>query len=199
MIASLTGTVSQLHSGSLVLEVSGVGYLVAITSKTSKSLILNQQVKLHTSLIIREDAHSLFGFLSTEELEAFDLLRSVSGVGPKSALGVLTELSVDQIGNAVQAESDDVFRAVTGIGPKTAKLIVLTLAGKIMGDTALPSSNSSSETQAVVVALVGLGWSEPAAKNAVAQVAELASGRQEVLKLALKYLSSSSAKKGSGS
>jgi Holliday junction DNA helicase RuvA len=199
MIASLTGTVSQLHSGTLVVDVSGVGYLVAITSNTSKSLKLNQQVKLHTSLIIREDAHSLFGFLSTEELDTFDLLRSVSGVGPKSALGVLSELSVDQIGNAVQSESDAVFRAVSGIGPKTAKLIVLTLAGKIMGDTALGSNNSTSETQEVVGALIGLGWSEQVAKNAVAQVVELASGKEEVLKLALKYLSSSSAKKGSGS
>ena len=197
MIASLSGIVTQLNQSTAVVEVSGIGYLVSITSSTSKTMKLGESVKLHTSMIVREDSHSLFGFLDSLELEAFDLLRSVSGVGPKSALGVLSELTVDQIGSAVQSESDGVFRAVSGIGPKTAKLIVLTLAGKISGVSTNSLRSATSETSEVVAALVGLGWSEQVAKAAVSEVASFAKDKQETLKLALKYLASSSSKKGS--
>ena len=198
MIASLSGIISQLNSSTLIVEVSGVGYLVSITSKTSNALKLGESVKLHTSLIIREDSHALFGFLTTDELDAFDLLRSVSGVGPKSALGVLGELSVEEIGAAVQGEVDAVFRAVSGIGPKTAKLIVLTLTGKISGNVANAKSAAGVETEEVVSALMGLGWSESISRNAVSEVSGFAKDKQEILKLALKFLASSSAKKGSG-
>ena len=197
MIASLSGIITQLNQSTTVIEVSGIGYLVSIAASTSKTLKVGESVKLHTSMIIREDSHSLFGFLDPEELEAFDLLRSVSGVGPKSALGILSELTVAEIASAVQSESDQVFRAVSGIGPKTAKLIVLTLAGKIFGDSTDLKPGATSETEEVVGALVGLGWSEQIARGAVSEVSALTKDKQEVLKLALKYLASSSSRKGS--
>lgn len=195
MIASLSGNIIHLTQSSLVIEAAGVGYVVSITPETAKSLKVGQSTKLFTSMIVREDSHSLFGFLAFEELETFDLLRSVTGVGPKSALGVLAELRVDEIANAVSNESDSVFRAVTGIGPKTAKLIVLTLAGKFKFSKLAGENSSFIESTEVINALVGLGWSEQLAKTAVSEVSELASGKDEKLKLALQYLATT---KGSG-
>ncbi len=195
MIASISGNIIHLTQSSLVIEAAGVGYVVSITPETAKSLKVGQSTKLFTSMIVREDSHSLFGFLAFEELETFDLLRSVTGVGPKSALGVLTELRVDEIANAVSNESDSVFRAVTGIGPKTAKLIVLTLAGKFKFSKLAGENSSFIESTEVINALVGLGWSEQLAKTAVSEVSELAAGKDEKLKLALQYLATT---KGSG-
>ena len=107
----------------------------------------------------------------------FDLLRGVSGVGPKSALGVLATLSPDQIASAVATEDDAPFRKVSGIGPKTAKLIVVSLAGKILAPNSGVSfapTPANSTSQNVVAALVGLGWNERVAIQAVDEVVESA-------------------------
>lgn len=160
MIASLFGTVMALESNSLVLDVSGVGYLVQITSPTSRDVSEGRSLLLHTSLVVREDGFTLFGFLTQGEQKAFELLRSVTGVGPKSALAVLSELSVEQVFDAVAQENDSVFKAVTGIGPKTAKLISVTLAGRLGVKTSVNSYTSKDELATVVAALTGLGWSE---------------------------------------
>jgi Holliday junction DNA helicase RuvA len=124
VIASLTGTVFSLTQHQLVIDVAGVGYQVFVTPQTSSQLRLGESARLHTALIVREDAFTLFGFSNLEELEMFDLLRSVTGVGPKSALGILASLTADQIRVAVLSEDDAAFRSVSGIGPKTAKLIL---------------------------------------------------------------------------
>ncbi len=131
MIASLTGTVQTIHPNSVVLDVNGVGYLVNVTPALSASLQLGEGLLVQTAMIVREDAMTLFGFTDVEQLNLFELLRSVSGVGPKSALAIVSALSSDQIFDAVSAEDDLVFKSVPGIGPKTAKLIVVTLAGKV--------------------------------------------------------------------
>ncbi|MFS0733063.1 Holliday junction branch migration protein RuvA [Microbacterium sp. 1P10UB] len=176
MISTLRGTAVHIEPDAVVLDVGGVGFTVAVTPQVSRSAHLGQTLHLHTQLIVREDAFSLFGFSSREELVVFVQLLSVSGVGPKSALGVLSGLSVDQIAEAVAADDDAPFRRVSGIGPKTAKLIVVQLAGKL----APPRSTSSPDASPDIVvqvtqALVGLGWSERVAAEAVAGVAEDAS------------------------
>lgn len=176
MIASLTGTVQSLALTHAVIDVSGVGYLVSITPATSQTLRVGSAAMLHTALIVREDAFSLFGFATTDELEMFDLLRSVTGVGPKSALAILAQLSADQIRVAVQTENDAAFKAVSGIGPKTAKLISVTLAGKlkgVIGTTAVAGATQSAAADLtnIVTALQGLGWSERQAADAVREVA----------------------------
>src|SRR5690606_21348703 len=89
------------------------------------------EATVHTALVVREDELSLYGFESTEALAVFDLLRGVSGVGPKSAMNVLGVLTPAQLAAAVAAEDDAAFRKVSGVGPKTAKLIILSLAGKL--------------------------------------------------------------------
>ena len=101
MIASLSGKVSAKTSGSLVLEVSGVGYQVLVPGSISSDVSVGQRLSLFTSLVVREDAFTLFGFVEAEQLTLFDQLRGVSGVGPKTALAALSNLSAAQIANAV--------------------------------------------------------------------------------------------------
>ncbi|MCR2811058.1 MULTISPECIES: Holliday junction branch migration protein RuvA [unclassified Microbacterium] len=178
MISSLRGRAAHVETDSLVLEVGGVGLTIAVTPHVAAATDVGDEVSLHTHLIVREDALSLFGFESRDELLVFTQLLSVTGVGPKSALGVLAALSVTQIADAVASDDDAPFRRVSGIGPKTAKLIVVQLAGKI----AAPSPSGAGRRDAapdvaaqVMQALVGLGWNERAAAEAVSAAAEQAS------------------------
>lgn len=174
MISSLHGTVLHTSSDHVVIDVGGVGFSVAVPGDVAHTATVGERLQLHTSLIVREDALSLYGFARRDELEIFGLLISVTGVGPKSALGVLSHLTVDQIAEAVTAEDDAPFRRVSGIGPKTAKLIVVQLAGKVQARVASApvGAAASAVTDQVAAALVGLGWSERVAAEAAAQTAE---------------------------
>jgi len=174
-------------NGQVVIEVAGVGYLVHTTSSTVDSLSEGDSTSFHTSLVVREDAFTLFGFISKSELDVFELLRSVNGVGPKSALSILNQMSVEQIAQAVAEESDAAFKAVSGVGAKTAKLITLTLSGKMAAPSSKGAPSNQSETS--VNALVGLGWSERQARDAVHEVGNPGMTDKELLKAALKTLS----------
>jgi Holliday junction DNA helicase RuvA len=171
VIASLRGICRFLNLNQCVVDVNGVGYLVAITPNTSVSLSEGAEVEFLTSMIVREDAMQLFGFLTEEERSTFELLRSVSGVGPKSALAVLSGLSVNQIAESVASQNDSTFRAISGIGPKTAKLICISLAGKI-GVTSINEGEKTTirSTDAVLEALIGLGWTNKLAEVTVKRV-----------------------------
>jgi Holliday junction DNA helicase RuvA len=182
MIASLTGTVTAVTLSSVVLEVSGVGYLVSVAPKHALELSVGSEAKLSTALIVREDAFQLFGFRDQRELALFDLLRTVTGVGPKSALAVVGSVGPDEIANAVAHEDDAVFRRVSGIGPKTAKLITVTLAGKLQ-------ATSSAISADLVSALLGLGFTEANAREALRSAA--GESDAEKLRSALVLLSSS--------
>ncbi|MFB7250705.1 Holliday junction branch migration protein RuvA [Microbacterium sp. NPDC056234] len=177
MISSLHGVVLHATSDQVVIEVGGVGFSVAVPADVAHTARVGERLQLHTSLIVREDALSLFGFAERDELEIFGLLLGVTGVGPKSALGVLSHLTVDQIAEAVTAEDDAPFRRVSGVGPKTAKLIVLQLAGKVHAPApaARVGSVAPDVADQVTAALVGLGWSEKVAVEAAAQTLEQAS------------------------
>jgi Holliday junction DNA helicase RuvA len=186
VIASLTGEVSSSSNGQVVLDVSGVGYLINTTAAVSNSLGQGQRVRFVTSLVVREDAMTIFGFLESEQLEVFELLRSVTGVGPKSALAILAELGVEQIAQAVSQESDETFKSVSGIGAKTSKLIVLSLSGKIGSAS---SGKDFSSLESAVIGLIGLGWSERESRDALAKVASPDRSDKELLKAALQLLS----------
>ena len=170
MISSLRGRVLSAAGSSVVIEVGGVGFHVNTTPALALASREGSELAVQTSLVVREDALTLFGFASRAELEVFELLIGVTGVGPKSALGVLSALSPDQIAEAVQGDDDAVFRKVSGIGPKTAKLITLSLAGKLVarpsGPTAAPVV-TGGVAESVLAALTGLGWSERVAAEAV--------------------------------
>ncbi|MCU1597745.1 MAG: Holliday junction branch migration protein RuvA [Glaciihabitans sp.] len=170
MISSVRGTVLAIAGPAVIIEVGGVGLAVQVTPQHAASLRVGSEASVRTALIVREDDLSLFGFVDADELTVFDALRGVTGVGPKSAMGVLAAMDPSQIAAAVNAEDDAAFRKVSGIGPKTAKLIVVSLAGKL---AISPTSNRSSTgkpssvSDSVLVALVGLGWNERAASQAV--------------------------------
>jgi Holliday junction DNA helicase RuvA len=175
MISSLRGRAAHVDTDSLIVEVAGVGLTVAVTPHIAAATDVGDEVHLHTTLIVREDALSLFGFESRDELIVFTQLLSVTGVGPKSALGVLAALSVAQIAEAVAADDDAPFRRVSGIGPKTAKLIVVQLAGKVVAPRSAPATRTDAApgvAAQVTQALIGLGWSERAASEAVASAVQ---------------------------
>jgi Holliday junction DNA helicase RuvA len=160
-----------------VIEVGGVGFSVQVTPDHALTMRTGEQVRVVTALIVREDSLQLFGFAQSEQLQVFELLTAVSGVGPKSAMGVLAVLSPEQIARAVADEDDAAFRAVSGIGPKTAKLIVLSLTGKLAAikprsAASTPGGSRSSTNDSVLVALVGLGWPEKTAGEAIRMVVE---------------------------
>ena len=171
MISSVRGPVLSALGSTVVIEVGGIGLALQVTPTTALSVRIGDEARLATTLIVREDSLTLYGFPAAEELAVFELLVGVTGVGPKSALGVLAVLAPNQIALAVQAEDDAVFRKVSGIGPKTAKLIVLSLAGKVAVSSGAASTTrpagSTSVAASVKAALIGLGWSERVAAQAV--------------------------------
>lgn len=169
MISSLRGTVLAAAGTSVVIEVGGVGLSVQVTPQLALLLRVGYEASIRTALIVREDDLALYGFAEADELVVFDLLRGVTGVGPKSALGVLAAMSPGEVSSAVAREDDAAFRKVSGIGPKTAKLIVVSLAGKlaITSARAQAEARPSSVSDNVTVALVGLGWQERVAMQAV--------------------------------
>ena len=191
MIAHLTGSVLRRKAGQLVLNVSGVGYLVNVTPEVYQASFTQSEFSLHIAHIIREDAQILFGFLEEEELETFNMLCTVNGVGPKSAMSVLAHLGVSGVSQAVATADDGMFKSVSGIGPKTAKLIVLTLTGKLVTGEISNSSSTGSQLS-VVSALVGLGYQEKLARAAVESVLKQGAdlSESELLKSALSNLSS---------
>ncbi|WBU38681.1 Holliday junction branch migration protein RuvA [Homoserinibacter sp. YIM 151385] len=197
MISSVRGTVLSSLGSSVVVEVGGVGLRIAVTPQHALGLRQGAEAVLHTALIVREDDLSLFGFATPEELAVFDLLRGVTGVGPKSALGVLAELSPEAVAAAVAGEDDAAFRRVSGIGPKTAKLITVSLAGKLVVSRSAAAAGGAGAApvadEAVVEALIGLGWAEKPARAAVGEVVERAGDADRVsvpalLRLALAEL-----------
>jgi Holliday junction DNA helicase RuvA len=178
VISSLRGRVLRAAGNSVVIEVGGVGFHVNSTPALALASREGDEITVHTSLIVREDALTLFGFATRDELEVFELLIGVTGVGPRSALGVLSALSPEQVAAAVQADDDAVFRKVSGIGPKTAKLITVSLAGKLVASPTRPAPATVATggvAESVLAALTGLGWSERVAAEAVEETMAAAS------------------------
>jgi Holliday junction DNA helicase RuvA len=178
MISSVRGTVLSVAGTSVVVEVGGVGLALQITPQHALGLRVGSEATLRTALIVREDDLSLFGFVDGDELAVFDALRGVTGVGPKSAMGVLAVMDPGHIAQAIALEDDAAFRKVSGIGPKTAKLIVISLAGKLfISPTARRPAPTpvTSVADNVLIALIGLGWNERVAAQAVDDAVAVAS------------------------
>lgn len=177
MISSLRGRVLTAAGNAVVIEVGGVGFHVNTTPALALASREGHELAVHTSLIVREDALTLFGFATRAELDVFELLIGVTGVGPKSALGVLSAMSPTDVARAVQDDDDAAFRRVSGIGPKTAKLITVSLAGKLVAAAVAPAGvpvATGGVADDVLAALTGLGWSEKLAGEALAETLESA-------------------------
>ena len=131
MIYSLKGIVQELNPTSVILDVNGVGYFVGISLQTSEKLLLSKETFLNIQQIIREDAHLLFGFNTILEKQMFNLLISVNGVGPVSAIIMLSSLNLEEIANAVLSNNSLLLQKVKGIGTKTAERIIVDLRDKV--------------------------------------------------------------------
>jgi Holliday junction DNA helicase RuvA len=191
MIAHLSGRVLSVMPDSIVVAVGGVGLRVYVPAPLRDSLRAGEAVALHTQLIVRQDALTLFGFDTSESRDYFDLLLSVDGIGPKSALAVLSTLAPDAIRRAVFHEQAEVFTRVSGVGKRTAQKILLYLQDKLpkvegMGQV-LPVSDTDTE---VIEALTTLGYSLVEAQAALQFIARDAPDDVETrLRLALQYFS----------
>jgi Holliday junction DNA helicase RuvA len=173
MIASLRGIILQLNPpDALVLEVSGVGFKVSVPASVFDELDgVGRTAFLHTQLIVREDALSLYGFTHEDQRALFDLLLTVQGVGPKLALAVLSSLSPDVLRRAVAQEQPEIFARVKGVGKKTAEKIVFTLKDKLAGEMTLAGITSVSDVDTeVIAALTTLGYSIVEAQAALQSI-----------------------------
>ncbi|GAB6937810.1 Holliday junction branch migration protein RuvA [Isoptericola variabilis] len=178
MIASLTGTVTHVTLERAVLDVGGVGYLVHATPGTLAGLRVGERAQLHTTLVVREDSMTVFGFAEADEREVFETAQSVSGVGPRIALAMLAVLTPDALRRAVASEDLAALRRVPGVGPKSAQRLVLELSGKLGAPTsdgavvpdAPPVAAGDPARDQVVEALVGLGWAAKIAQDTVDRV-----------------------------
>ncbi len=192
MIARLRGRLVEVLPDGAVIDVGGVGYRVFLTPKALAALPRGEEVLVHTVTYVREDALSLYGFLSADERRAFELLLGASGVGPKLALALLSVHSPDALRRAVSAGDVDALTLVPGIGRKGAARLMLELKGKL-GDGApdLPADPAARPAYAEVrEALAALGYAPAEVKAALEALPEDAGAlpTQELLRLALRGL-----------
>lgn len=131
MISLITGNVRSIHDERLIVEVGGVGLSVLVNSSTSAGVTMGSQITLFTVLVVREDSLTLFGFLSDEARSLFELVQTVSGIGPKVALSILGALSPEDLGRAIATEDIATIERVPGIGRKGAQRMILELKGKL--------------------------------------------------------------------
>lgn len=160
MIAQLTGTVRHLTTEKVVLEVGGVGYAISLTPRTSLQIVMGSALTLSTTLVVREDSLTLFGFLDPNERDIFETLQSVTGIGPKVALAITGALTPDELAHAIAAEDIKTIEKVPGIGKKGAQRLILELKGKLVSDSApqITSAHLGVRDQ-LLAALTGLGFS----------------------------------------
>ena len=190
MIASIEGTVIQIFDDSVVINVSGVGFKVFVTAETARRAEIHRSMALFTYLVVREDALTLFGFETDDEKELFSLLLGTNGVGPRTALMILSTLSLELIKNSIIQEKADVFNRVPGVGKKTAQSIILHLQGKIQKTTTVTGVMITDIDEDVIAALTGLGYSIVEAQAALQMIEKDAPEDLETrLRQALKYFS----------
>ncbi|QEY23877.1 Holliday junction branch migration protein RuvA [Neisseria animalis] len=192
MISRLTGKLIEKTPPQIVIDVGGVGYEVDVSMQTFYSLPpLNETVQLYTQLVVREDAHLLFGFASAAERATFRQLVKVSGIGAKTALGILSAMSADELAQAVAEEDIKRLSSAPGIGKKTAERMVLELRGKLVAQTVtdglFATSQEADETADILSTLLALGYNEREAKAAVKGIPK-GTDVGEGVRLALKNL-----------
>lgn len=200
MIALVKGELLEIEEDKVIVETGGIGYSIFVSGATLTKLPTEgREVKLYTYLNVKEDAMQLYGFLTKDELRVFKLIIGVSGIGPKGGLGILSQLSPDDLRFAVASKDIKAISAAPGIGKKTAEKLILELKDKLSIEEVLNhSEKESSESQAVVSyevqsdavqALTALGYGSTEALKAVKQVtAGEDMSVEEILKKALKHL-----------
>ena len=191
MISRLNGRLIEKNPTDLLIECSGVGYEVKISLNTFSVLSDQEAVVLHTKLIIREDAHTLYGFATKEEREMFTHLISVSGIGPNTAIIMLSSMTPDEIAQAILTEDVARIQKVKGIGLKTAQRVIIDLKGKVskmeLGTENIFSSNNRNRFDALN-ALVSLGFDKKSAEKVLDKTDTGTQTVEELIKEALRQL-----------
>lgn len=188
MIALLSGTVVSVHPSAVILAAGGIGYHVYTTPSIIADVREGKEMTFHTYLHVREDELSLYGFATERERDFFTLLLSAPGVGPKSALGVLTIASVDTIIRAITSGDPTLLTKVSGIGKKTAERVVVELRERLEKTHPELAGQGNTVHADVVSALTGLGCSPSQAREIVRHLPENMENAEEGIKLALKML-----------
>jgi holliday junction DNA helicase RuvA len=187
MFGSITGEVQYKGIGYVILDVHGVGYKISVTPTVLLALKKGQEASLVTLTYVREDQITLYGFETVPELEFFEMLISVSGVGPKSALGIMSLATLTMIKSAIVSEDASVFTKVSGVGRKTAERVIVELKGKLKDES--DNSPVAREHSDALDALVALGYTERQAREGLKAVPSGVDNLQEKIKLALRDLS----------
>lgn len=188
MIGKLKGKIDLIRDDYLFLDVNGVGYRVYASDVTLGRVAKKEEVELFIHTNVKEDHIKLYGFETMEELTLFEMLLSISGVGPKAGLGILTIASPGTIRNAIAKEDSSILTRVSGIGKKTAERVILELKSKIDD---LPGKSTEKEAvmdQEVVDALIAMGYSASEAREALKAVPKEIEEISEKIKLALKAM-----------
>ena len=198
MYSYINGTIEELYLDHIVIDNNNIGYRINVSSNTLKDLQLGNMAKIYTKLIVREDDMSLCGFSTKEELEMFELLTSVSKIGPKVGLGILSFASPRQLGAYIVSEDIAKMSKAPGVGKKTAERIILELKDKIdkqnieFEPTLLSQTPVAVSQDEAVDALIALGYSTAEAKEAVDKCKKTGLNTEDIIKKSLSYLMSQS-------
>jgi Holliday junction DNA helicase RuvA len=192
MIAQLQGKLIEKNATNLVIDCNGVGYDVKISLNTYSIIGSEEFTKVYTQFIVREDAQLLYGFATKEEREMFNLLISVSGIGPNTAMIMLSSLVPNEIAHAIQVEDVRTIQSIKGIGAKTAQRVIIDLKDKVLkfsfGEEILPVGHNTNKFDALT-ALVSLGFDKKNAEKALDRIIQSGNENvEELIKGALKIL-----------
>jgi len=173
MITHLNGRLVEKTPTSIVVECNGVGYEIKISLNTYSAIGSDEALKIYTQFVVREDAQILYGFIEKEEREMFNFLVSVSGIGPSTAILMLSSLAPSEIAHAITSEDVSTIQSVKGIGAKTAQRVIIDLKDKMLkfevSDDNFTTSNNTTRFDALT-ALVSLGFDKKAAEKALKKV-----------------------------
>jgi Holliday junction DNA helicase RuvA len=191
MIGQLSGRLIEKNPTDLLIDCGGVGYEVKISLNTFTTLGSDEAIRIFTRLIVREDAHILYGFSSKEEREMFNHLISVSGIGPNTAMIMLSSMVPDEIAHAIQSEDVRTIQGIKGIGAKTAQRVIIDLKDKMLKMTFstenIFSQNNTNRFDALT-ALVSLGFDKKAADKVLDKISTGQESVEQLIKESLKLL-----------
>ncbi len=183
MIAKIKGIIDEIVIDGILLDVQGIVYKAHATQYTCSTLKQGQNITLLTHLDIKENSHTLYGFLYPDEKEIFELLLQVNGIGPKSALSILNSSNPKTILEGIGSHDAEYFRKITGVGLKSAEKIIVALKDKVEHI----QTDSNTDKQDAIEALVALGYSKKDARDAIVGLSQELSSN-EIIKEALKIL-----------
>ena len=186
MIGSIKGQITYKASNYVIVENAGIGYKVFLPQVILIPIKIGQDVSLVIHTYVREDQLTLYGFQTLAELEFFELLLTVSGVGPKSAMAITSLAGLDMLKSAIGSEDPTVFTKVAGIGRKTAERVIVELKGKLKDEAG--SAPAAREHSDALDALLSLGYREQEAREALKTIPKETSNLQDKVKMALKVL-----------